>query len=312
MKRFFILASAAIVALASCAKTEVVYKDAPQEIAFKQITDVMTKADQLGDGAYTAMNVYAFTDDHTQYFTEGWVSFASQGEGTDWVATPAKYWPLSGGLHFLYYAPTDVPATAAYSTEDAYTLKVAGLDRTKDFLYGAEVKSESKTNVAMPVVLRHALTKVKVSVTSDLADLVVKNVAFKTVAVSGTLTVEYAETDDQETKNDERLVWSAVTPEDVELLANKTMVADVTQSEECYILPCTQTALVLTYNLPGAAEQTYTHTFANTDKWLDGHYYTYDITITANEIKFVPSETAWEAVTALETVIDPNMATNLQ
>ena len=44
MKRFFILASAAIVALASCAKTEVVYKDAPEEIAFKQITGVMTKS----------------------------------------------------------------------------------------------------------------------------------------------------------------------------------------------------------------------------------------------------------------------------
>lgn len=46
MKRFFILASAAIVALASCAKTEVVYKDAPEQIAFKQITGPMTKADR--------------------------------------------------------------------------------------------------------------------------------------------------------------------------------------------------------------------------------------------------------------------------
>ena len=44
MRRFFILASAAIVALASCAKTQVVYNDAPEEIALKTVNMPMTKA----------------------------------------------------------------------------------------------------------------------------------------------------------------------------------------------------------------------------------------------------------------------------
>ena len=44
MKRFFVCAAAAIVALASCSKTQVVYNDAPEEIGFKAVSGVMTKA----------------------------------------------------------------------------------------------------------------------------------------------------------------------------------------------------------------------------------------------------------------------------
>ena len=50
MKRLFILASAAIVALASYTKTQVVYTEAPEEISFKQVTNVMTKAGALQTG----------------------------------------------------------------------------------------------------------------------------------------------------------------------------------------------------------------------------------------------------------------------
>ena len=45
MKKIFILATAAIVAFASCMKTEVVSNSEPQEIAFRQFTGSMTKAD---------------------------------------------------------------------------------------------------------------------------------------------------------------------------------------------------------------------------------------------------------------------------
>ena len=60
MKRLFILASAAIVALAACTKTEVVYTEAPAEIGFKQITDVMTKAVPDGTQLPATMGVYAY------------------------------------------------------------------------------------------------------------------------------------------------------------------------------------------------------------------------------------------------------------
>lgn len=57
MKRLFILA-AATVALASCAKTQVVYNEEPQEINFRAISNVMTRAD--GDAMPLDMGVIAY------------------------------------------------------------------------------------------------------------------------------------------------------------------------------------------------------------------------------------------------------------
>ena len=107
MKRFFILASAAIVALASCAKTEVVYKDGPQEIAFKQVTGAMTKG-SLGDNANVVLGVYADykatpTSAVGVYFTNQ--QFKGDAEGQEWVGDPTQYYPLSGTLDFVGYAP---------------------------------------------------------------------------------------------------------------------------------------------------------------------------------------------------------------
>lgn len=56
MKRLVILA-AAIVALASCAKTQVVYNEEPQEIAFKTVSGVMTKGPVTGTTFNQAMTV---------------------------------------------------------------------------------------------------------------------------------------------------------------------------------------------------------------------------------------------------------------
>ena len=96
MKRFFILATAAIVALASCAKTEVVYNDAPEQISFKQITGAMTKAAHtLEDGN---LGVFAHQGED-EYF--GNTPFA----GTSGSFTAAKYWPYEGTLDFTVYYP---------------------------------------------------------------------------------------------------------------------------------------------------------------------------------------------------------------
>ena len=62
MKRLFILA-AATVALASCAKTQVVYNEEPQEIAFRQVENVMTKGGagtSLGNWSNASMGVFAY------------------------------------------------------------------------------------------------------------------------------------------------------------------------------------------------------------------------------------------------------------
>lgn len=293
MKRFFILASAAIVALASCAKTEVVYKDAPEEIAFKQITNVMTKADALGDQGHTDMMVSAFDESQAKLWA---APFAKTSTANTWVATPAKYWPLTGSLNFVYYAPSAVDAVAGY-VDGGYTL-TAELDNETDFLYGTTVKNASKTNGVIPVDLRHALAKIQVSVTSDLAGLTIVSLQVRDVYQEGVLTVNYKTVDDNGTAADEKLDFdfTDITPSPIsfEELENQVTVKDETYNSYCYVMPSVQTALVLTYKLPDSSlPLTYTHDLSSSGNWNDGHKYIYDFSIGANEIKFNPTALEW-------------------
>ena len=301
MKRFFILATAAIVALASCAKTEVVYNDAPKEIAFKALNGAMTKADALGDKGYTDMGVYAFDEEGEPYFSQ--VKFAPATAGADWTATPqAQYWPLSGSLNFVYYAPWfAVNATASTLT--------AQLTTATDFMYGTEVVNASKQNTAIGAPLRHALAKINVSVTSDLEGLVINSLTLTSAYTNAELTVNYSTTDNDQTSNDERLSFdfngATVTNITFANVAGTTE-ANVKYSDACYVMPHEQTSLVLNYTLPGAdAALEYEHELE--DNWYDGHQYTYDFLIGANEIKFTPSETTWATGADEDITVDPNM-----
>ena len=112
MKRFFICAAAAIVALASCSKTEVVNTSAPEEIGFKAVTGAVTKVAGQQSGTLTGdMGVYAFINGtaDTEYFTN--IKFT----GTD-TWTGGQYWPLQSSLNFVIYAPHD--ANASYSNKE--------------------------------------------------------------------------------------------------------------------------------------------------------------------------------------------------
>ena len=87
MKKFFFCAAAAIVALASCSKTQVVYNDAPQEIGFKAVTGVMTKTTTFADDRALGVFANLTGDDNADgdvYF--GNTSFA-KGDGDTWTAS---------------------------------------------------------------------------------------------------------------------------------------------------------------------------------------------------------------------------------
>lgn len=159
MKRFFILATAAIVALASCAKTEVVYKDAPEEIAFKQITNVMTKAVPDGTQLPATMGVYAYKGT-TPYFSN--VSYSDKTGY--WGATDDNdkaYWPLDNStLTFTVYAPHN--ANAQFATN---MLTIPDVTNATDVLYGKTQPTGNKTSNAttpVDVELGHAFAQVLV------------------------------------------------------------------------------------------------------------------------------------------------------
>ena len=197
MKRILFFATAAIVALASCAKTEVVYKDAPREIAFKQIAGPMTKAESLtGD-----MGVFAWTvTSPAEYF--GNTQFTETGD--IWKANPSKFYPIQGELDFAYYSPYALGWTFNGST----TLTSPALSDIKDtdVLYGKTIATSPKTDAALNVVLAHALAKVTVNVTTDEASkgyITITEVTLSDTHLGGTLTVTY------DAKAASNAVWAA-------------------------------------------------------------------------------------------------------
>lgn len=311
MKRFFICAAAAIVALASCSKTEVVNTSAPEEIGFKAVTGAITKA--LGEEAYENMGVFASKS------TDGSVYFGNTEfvEGTDnvWTGATAQYWPLEESLDFALYAPFSNSADRDFDNNTLSIVVDNFSDQTDqtDWLYGTEVITKSKTNDAMPVTLRHALAKISATVTADLAGLKVISLVVTETVQNGTLTVNYAREDADLTDGDSRLSWD-IDPEsrtkNWELIGENTLAKDSPVEGYCYVIPSEQTSLELTYSLPESQTPlTYTHTFGNAS-WVDGKSYTYNIKIGVNEIKFKPSVDNWATVPADDIIIDPNTPNN--
>ena len=299
MKRFFICATAAIVALASCSKTEVINNEPQKEIGFKAITSVATKAEQTTDNLGT-MGVYAYLNEgKSAYF--GNTQFAEGAEDL-WVATPSKkYWPLVHTLDFVVYAPYDDAAEGTSFDSANKTLTVnttnAGLteitDQT-DFLYGKEYydntdnKGYGKGNEYVPVDLKHAQAKIIVKFIGT-GDVTLNEAKLTSVSLSGKYTVDYK-------KSIPVAVWSA-----------QSIGVDVTMAPASgWNLTDDKTYTLLAVPSPVASKITFKYTLAggapldhtiDLTTWKPGKEYTYVITITPKEIKFKPNVIEWEKET---------------
>jgi len=320
MKRILICAAAAIVALASCSKTQVVYNDAPEEIGFKAVTGVMTKAENpLGTGI--RMGVFAETGSGS-YFTNALFTHDSEG-----VWTGGKYWPVTGELTFTLYAPYDgtenTPGSVNYNSNNlTITADNSNIDSQTDWIYGATqpTGTKSTSGESMGVNLKHALSKVVVTVDGD-SNVKLQKVEILQTAQKATGTVNYT------SNNAGAPTWvNAIDAIDAIIpaitlfdnLEGETLSStDVEGIKPCLVIPTanlSDQAIRLTYKLTGGSPLTYTTTVASADPvvpnqlgtvWAAGTQYTYNITIGAKEIKFTPTETTWvEAPQTIE--VTPN------
>lgn len=293
MKRLFILASAAIVALASCTKTEVVYNEAPQEIGFKAVTGVMTKTDQTV--AMTQdMGVIANLLDGTSYF--GNTVFTGPGE---WVSAVnnKKYWPVNGDkLCFAVYSPYQNGVTYAgnkltgMSADNSAAETIA--DQT-DYLYGAayfDNTGAGYTNQedAVTVNLKHAMAKVTVSF--DVENVTVTDVTFSPV-VDGTYTVDYSTTP--------AVDWTpGSTTKDITLLGNLSSAT----AASYLVIPETKANISFKYTINGSSNS-FSYTITVDSNWVAGTHYTYKVTVKPYEIKFAPVVDDWDNAPDDESVI---------
>ena len=297
MKRILFFATAAIVALASCAKTEVVYKDAPREIAFKQIMGPMTKATQ---DLEANMGVFAYTVDTPEEYFDN-ILFAKDGSGI-WKASPAMFYPIQGALDFAYYSPH----ANGWTFDGSTTLKSPALSDIKntDVLYGKNIATSAKTPDALEVVLAHALAQVTVNVTTDDASkgyITITKVTLSDTHLGGTLTVTYDAIDAS------NAVWTATSlssltwDPDPDVVLNS--IDNVLYGQNYIIADYgsgttyEQGTLTVSYSMDkdgaGVGTETYegTATFdLSTDGskayWNMGNNYIYNIKATLTEIKF--------------------------
>lgn len=322
MKRLFILASAAALMLASCAKTTVVYNEAPEEISFKQVTNVMTKT-TLGDWAKSDMGVYAVkTDEPTNLYLNN-AQFAKHGandywSGGDGTNPKQYYWPFQGSLDFYVYAPYSanlafdssnnklIAATftnADYTNDNIYSGASAYNFNCVDLMYGASVVTGSKRDDALPVSLKHALAKVIVNVSASVANAVkITSIVLNDTPATARLDVTYTDSDsDSETPMTGAAVWSnwENTPSlDLTVYENATgtvVTATSTPLGEVLVIPgMDQTSFTVKYKLGDIdTEFTATLDLSSGDNWAVGTKYTYDMYFDADEIKLQPTVADW-------------------
>lgn len=295
MKKVLVIATAAIVALASCTKSEVVYNQGQQEIGFRQFTGSMTKAEtNLSDlvGGPTTMGVFAhISGSSTQpYFLNA--KFVKPESGNKWGGEPKLYWPLQDKLDFTVYAPY-VIGTTYNATGGVLTVQVA--DNTtaqQDFLYGKErYIDKGKTSDAVSVVLKHALSKLTFQVKSNVSDLfTITKVELVDAIQDGSFKVTYGVetsiapiTGSTKGTCDVYNGSCVVTKDAYSQLGSKLVFPTGSGSNEA--------KLKITYNMVDATGLVAVVNL-NHD-WSTGKHYTYSVDINATEILLTPTVEEW-------------------
>jgi hypothetical protein len=287
MKRLFILASAAIVALASCSKTQVVYNDAPEEIGFKTFTGAMTKAFVEWDAATSQMGVFAVQDGTTNYLDNK--AFKKHSTEAYFVgADQAYYWPLGKTLDFVVYAPYTAGVTFDPATETlTWNVDNSGTNQT-DVLFGGKMHTAAKQSAAMEMPLKHALAQVVVNIKADQDGVVTIN----SLNVTGTYQKETLSVDYTVPATPAATWTTAGTTKDMELFSSLALTT-TDANNYCYVVPSAQTSIAINYTLTGGSPVDYPISLTANGNWEMGKKYVYNIEVGASEIKITPVVDEW-------------------
>lgn len=202
MKKYFILAAAAVVALAACSKNNI-ENSAPKEISYNAVTAKNNVTKAIIDHAYYAPDdpafgiwgLYQATNWSTNKAAANaniWVGNNSTGASAQitnttgnangyWKNSTTDYWPLSGTLVFMGYSPyANVNSKAAISCTDTdkVTLTVTNFQSATgswvdDLMYSDPVEKQGNDTKykpdgstekydGVPVAFHHALSQISV------------------------------------------------------------------------------------------------------------------------------------------------------
>ena len=331
MKRFFFLAVAATAMLAACNKTEVVYNNDPQEIAFNAVNKVATKipVDQSefreGDDMHVAAYIVAGSETDGNFF--GSTHFTKNGD--NWTGTPARYWPLTTStINFLAVTGTGGGAsnstttfTEPYASGATVTLNENSAFNQNDIMFAAGQGKHVQGEVYAPVDLtfKHALSWVKFFVCKKDAsgyDIVVNSIKLNGASYQGKLTLSNGQFNEESAQLTENIqaTWSDTTPKDGVLVPNKQGTAAAESLTLEYkangyaaaefgngllVIPGYAASFTINYTLTqeGGVANTfeYTYPLPTGGEWKMSKAYFYYIAFDLTEIEINPVSTGtWE------------------
>jgi len=174
MKRYLILAAAALVALAACSKVTPA-ADSQREIGF-QVANYATKANVAFTNADFGTFAWHHAEDATvtPFITNEKVA----QKGTEWKTVEnTYYWPKTGKLNFISYSPfsADKAPAVTENTIDwkAYTVGADDLmyaDRAKDKSENENVYTNISGATGVPTLFHHALARLSFQVKASFLE----------------------------------------------------------------------------------------------------------------------------------------------
>lgn len=292
MKKLFLFA-AALATMVSCSKSETSFDEVQGEIAFKAIATRATET----LGADIKMGVHAQLGS-SEYFTNAEFGKNSQ---ESWSGNPARYWPHTGSLDFLLYAPYTQTGIEMNSSEITYT----NVPDQLDFLYGAEkLVGKTKADGSMPINLKHAKAVVKFTASADVADIYrIDKIVLSKISKTGNVTVNYGTPEDPVVT----VEWTPTATVNHDFITsggNALTEKAVEVGTEINILPAAaQTEFTVHYSMkstPTAGKDKYVECPVYTVKldgaWEHGNRYIYNIQFKGSEITFKPTVELWNDV----------------
>lgn len=177
MKKYFVLAAAALVALTACTKVDTPASSNNKKISFEVASYMaQTKAEtSLIDEGYQTFNTNAWyhsPSDGTQYFMQNINIDWNDAIANQWAPDADYFWPKTGYVNFYSYAGTQAPTTVNTEGSLVYTDKVIVYNDNvlvADAAYGynANLKTYQKDHSAVegvPTLFRHYLAKLAFNV----------------------------------------------------------------------------------------------------------------------------------------------------
>lgn len=166
MNKYFILATAAVIAMCACTKNDVSFP--AREISFQAVNSVGQTKALDGTTAFThdSFGVYAWSEGTQGYFMDN--ETISEKQDGKWTPSTTYYWPKDSYVRFVSYYPREDAGSYITIAEDEIIYKDVDVAANQvDLMFadktvynGYPTGGAAATDV--PIIFRHALSQLNI------------------------------------------------------------------------------------------------------------------------------------------------------